>query len=89
MTTSKTTESILATVNEGQEFKLSEEALLHCLQDPAFAEKMPEHMERFFGTLTPDDQRAFAAEHRMATGSLVRAARKFARFSGKHYPILD
>ena len=84
-----TTTLVLATVNAPYRRKLDAQGLATCLRDHAAAEAMPGHMSSFFGEVTPELQVAFAHLFRIAHADLVAAAKAFALYSGKSYPLAE
>jgi hypothetical protein len=79
--------SVLTTVNAPYSKKLDAQALAHCLTDPAAGKAAPGHMSAFFGEVTPELQKAFAAAFDISEAELAIAAKMFAAYSGESYPL--
>ena len=77
--------SVLTTVNAPYSDKLDAVALAHCLQDASAAMSKPGHMSSFFGEVSPEDQKEFAAAFDISAATLSNAAKKFASYSGETF----
>lgn len=78
--------SVLTTVNAPYSKKLDAQTLAYCLTHPGTAKAWPGQMSAFFGEVTPELQKAFAAAFGISETELTDAAKIFAEFSGKSYP---
>ncbi len=81
------TSLVLAKINAPYSEQLDAEALAHCLLDEAAAKARPGHISSFFGEVEPDLQIAFAHLFNITDAQLVSAAKAFAKYSGKSYPL--
>ena len=78
---------VLATVNAPYSKRLDARELAYCLLDHAKAKTVPGHMSSFFGEVKPALQVDFASQFNITKAQLVAAAKAFARYSGKSYPL--
>lgn len=81
------TSLVLAKINAPHREQLDAETLAHCLLDEAAAKAKPGHLSSFFGEVEPDLQIAFAHLFNITDAQLVSAAKAFAKYSGKSYPL--
>lgn len=79
---------VLTTVNAPYSEKLDGEALAHCIKHPSAAKSKPGHMSSFFGDVSLEAQKEFAAAFGISTPALVDAAKEFASYSGETYPLI-
>jgi hypothetical protein len=79
--------SVLTTVNAPYSKKLDALALAYCLTHPPAAKAAPGQMSAFFGEVTPELQKAFAAAFDISEAELAVAAKMFAEYSGESYPL--
>lgn len=80
---------VLVTVNAPYSEKLDGEALAYCVKHASAAKSKPGHMSSFFGDVSPEAQKEFAAEFGISTLALVDAAKEFASYSGETYPLIS
>jgi hypothetical protein len=78
---------VLATVNAPYSKKLDAQGVVHCLLDPVAAKEACGPMSSFFGDVQPELQIAFAQSHGITDAQLVAAAKAFAAYSGRSYPL--
>ncbi len=81
------TSLVLAKINAPHREQLDAAALAHCLLDVVAAKAKPGHMSSFFGEVEPDLQFEFAHLFNITDAQLVSAAKAFAKYSGKFYPL--
>lgn len=81
--------TVITTVNAPHSEKLDGETLAYCLTHPSAAKKKPGHMSSFFGEVSPEAQKEFAAAHGISLPDLVHAAKEFASYSGETYPLVS
>ena len=81
------TSLVLARINAPHREQLDAETLAQCLLDEAAANAKPGHMSSFFGEVEPELQIAFAHLFNITDAQLVSAAKAFAKYSGKSYPL--
>jgi hypothetical protein len=74
-------------VNAPYSKQLDAYALVHCLFDPAEAEKYPGHMSSFFAEVDPHLQIEFAHLFKVTDEQLTAAAKAFSKFSGQSYTL--
>ena len=79
--------SVLTTVNAPYGKTLDAQTLAYCLTHPMAAKAWPGQMSAFFGEVTPDLQKAFASAFHISEAELAVAAKTFAEYSGKSYPL--
>ena len=79
--------SVLTTVNAPYGEQLDGAALACCLKDASLAQSHSGHMSCFFGEISPEEQKAFAAHFDVAEEVLVAASQAFANYSGESYPL--
>lgn len=79
---------VLTTVNAPYSEKLDGEMLAHCLKVASAAKSKPGHMSSFFGEVTPEAQKEFAAQFGISKAALIDAAKAFASYSGESYPLI-
>ncbi|ABE64915.1 hypothetical protein Nham_4317 (plasmid) [Nitrobacter hamburgensis X14] len=77
----------MITVNAPYSKKLDAQALAYCLTHPAAAKAAPGQMSALFGEVAPELQKEFACAFHISDVELVIAAKTFAEFSGKFYPL--
>ncbi len=79
--------SVLTTVNAPYGRKLDAQALAYCLTHPDAAKGAPGQMSTFFGEVSPELQKTFARIFNISEATLIAAAKAFAEYSSKPYPL--
>jgi hypothetical protein len=78
---------VLMTVNAPYSEKLDGEALAYCVKHTSAAKNKPGHMSSFFGEVSPEAQKEFAAAFGISMPALIESAKTFASYSGETYPL--
>jgi len=79
--------SVLTTVNGPYSEQLDGATLAQCLKDISMAQSHPGHVSSFFGEVSPEEQKAFAAHFGVTEDVLIATAKAFASYSGESYPL--
>ena len=78
--------AILTTVDAPHGKRLDAPTLAHCLTHAEAAKAGPGQMSAFLGEIAPELQKDFAGAFHISEAELT-AAKTFAQFSGKSYPL--